>query len=90
MEGGRFFERRTHPHVRSHFAAIRVKAVSRRWLRESKKVYANAGLFALKEITNAKEMAAVQQSYMLYGKQMIPLYLSRQGLPFVRMAGIII
>ena len=48
-----------------------------------KKVYANAGLFALKEITNAREMAAVQQSYMLYGKQMIPLYLSRQGLPFV-------
>jgi spore coat protein YsxE len=48
-----------------------------------KKVHTNAGLFALKEITNAKEMAAVQQSYMLYGKQLIPLYLSRQGLPFV-------
>jgi spore coat protein YsxE len=28
-------------------------------------------------------MAAVQQSYMLYGKQLVPLYLSRQGLPFV-------
>lgn len=48
-----------------------------------KKIHTNAGLFALKEITNAREMAAIQQSYIFYGKQSVPLYLSKQGFPFV-------
>jgi len=47
-----------------------------------KKVYTNVGTFALKEITNVQEMAAIQQSYIFCGQQSVPLYLTRQGLPF--------
>lgn len=47
-----------------------------------KKVYTNVGTFALKEITNVRETAAIQQSYIFYGQQSVPLYLTKQGLPF--------
>lgn len=47
-----------------------------------KKVYTNAGTFALKEIANVREMEAVWQSYIFCGQQSVPLYLTKQGLPF--------
>ncbi|BDG31176.1 spore coat protein YsxE [Parageobacillus thermoglucosidasius] len=47
-----------------------------------KKVYTNAGTFALKEIASVREMEAVWQSYIFCGKQSVPLYLTKQGLPF--------
>jgi spore coat protein YsxE len=47
-----------------------------------KKVYTNVGTFALKEITDVREMEAIHQSYIFYGKHSVPLYLSKQGLPF--------
>lgn len=48
-----------------------------------KKVYTNVGVFALKEIKHDRQIQTVQQAYSLYTKQSVPLYLSRQGTPFV-------
>ncbi|WP_027409485.1 spore coat protein YsxE [Anoxybacteroides tepidamans] len=52
-----------------------------------KKVYTNAGIFALKEIKDLKYIRAVEQAYFFYGQQMIPLYVARDGAPFVASSG---
>jgi spore coat protein YsxE len=48
-----------------------------------KKVYTNAGTFALKEVNNPEHIQAIEQAYSFYKQQIVPIYLSRHGTPFV-------